>query len=153
MTDEIEEHRQKGVSDLLGSIEKIASTYDSSHVNCRGNFGEDTDSKRYACDGLILGTLLKSASSVGLWPLPEPPYMGMSITQTADKLKDLKIMAMCDGNFRRNSRDVPPDAHGLVDWVRQVCEKVELEQQGLNFELLAFQATISDMQRSLSHQL
>ncbi|KAJ5041072.1 uncharacterized protein L3040_005626 [Drepanopeziza brunnea f. sp. 'multigermtubi'] len=150
--DEIERHRQKGISELLGCIKKVASTYDGSKVNCRKNYSEHTDLKRYACDGLILGTLLKSASSAGLLPIPEAPYVGMSVRQTADKVRGLKIMGMCDEILTMYSMTAPLDAHGCVDWIRDRCAKVEQAQQGLNFELLAIQSAISNMQKSLSRQ-
>ncbi|KAK2624999.1 hypothetical protein QTJ16_005368 [Diplocarpon rosae] len=151
--DEIEIQRRKGIEKLLSCIKRIIETYDGTKVVCKNNFNDAAEAKRYACDGLILGTLLKSASSAGLWPLPEAPFLGRSIRNTAEQIRSLSIMALCDSTFTKYPRIVPLPAHGWLGWIQERCDAIEKGLQGLNFELHSIQHAISTMQRSLLRQV
>lgn len=55
--------------------------------------------KRYACDALILGSLMKSAKTHKIWPIPTTPYAKMTLRAPIQKTRSLTIMAVRDSMF------------------------------------------------------
>ncbi|PVH85241.1 hypothetical protein DL98DRAFT_409424, partial [Cadophora sp. DSE1049] len=129
--DQIEDHRQEGITSLLAAITKIINKFNNAEVACRSNFDNAAEKKRYACDAMIVGTLLKSAVKNGLWPLPELPYPDWSIERVANGLRNLELMAMCDETFQHWNRNKPKPAHGWTDWLLDEAKRVEETCEGL----------------------
>lgn len=85
---------------------------------------------RFACDSLVLGTVMKSLSTHGLWPLPEAPYKDLSISKLAQDVRDFKIFAVCDqGRFFRFTHSVPP-GHGWIKFLQDVAGNALLAANG-----------------------
>ena len=95
-----------------------------------GLFGNNPNAK--TCDALMLGTLLRSASQAGLWPVPLPPYTKTSFDNMATAINGLAIESLCDsesrqaypsnGIFRPSS-----NAHGMKDYFAAKTAQVSTE--------------------------
>ena len=68
------------------------------------------DNARRACDGTILGTLLKSAAEKGLYPPPRPPYEGLTFGDVAFNIMALKISSLCDYKYKYPGQN---ESHGV----------------------------------------
>ncbi|KAG4440524.1 hypothetical protein IFR05_003994 [Cadophora sp. M221] len=130
----IESKRQTGVASLLSTITAIINIYNKSKVICGTNFKGNLSIYRYACDSMVVGSLLKSASSHGLWPLPLVPYSGRSIKQTAETIRVLQLVAMCDAPFHSWTQNPPLPAHGMIKRLRDAADCAEKECEGLVFD-------------------
>ncbi|CZR60552.1 uncharacterized protein PAC_10448 [Phialocephala subalpina] len=105
---EIGELRRKAISDALSIIAQLKDklTGPGSTVFgrpkattrvCISTFGNiDIDNKRYSCEGMILGTLLKGLSDKMLWPPPAHPYPYHSFKGIAMSIRSIKITSLCD---------------------------------------------------------
>lgn len=50
---------------------------------------------RSNCDGMMLGTFLKSASAKGLWPLPFCPLEGLTLRNLIAQAESLEAVSLC----------------------------------------------------------
>ncbi|KAL5321940.1 hypothetical protein ACEPPN_009905 [Leptodophora sp. 'Broadleaf-Isolate-01'] len=132
--DRIERHRQAIIASLLGTIIGIMGAYNKASVICPSIYNDNLESRNYACDSMIVGSMLKSASSQGLWPLPLAPYPGRSIKQTAEETRKLKLVAMCDAPFNYWGQSSPLPAHGVIKYLHDAASRAEKECEGLAFD-------------------
>jgi hypothetical protein len=61
-----------------------------------------------ACDSIVLGSVIRGAAAVYLWPFPEPPYSRLSFDLVQHKLKFIHIMTICHGYEWKNSTSHEP---------------------------------------------
>jgi hypothetical protein len=107
--DTIEANRQQGLADMMEALAKLVCRFNGEVVRCNTNFrGIAIEDRNYACDSMIIGTLVKSASICGLWSLPPAPYTGMSIKKTAEDIKSLKVMGFCDSFYTSYAAHITP---------------------------------------------
>ncbi|CZR60550.1 uncharacterized protein PAC_10446 [Phialocephala subalpina] len=94
----MEATRRHSIRELLEAINKMLTAYSSGGVRCTSAFGASSQlnmaEKREAYDSLMLGSLIRSLSRHGLWPLPRHPYIGINLTQLAKIARDLQLMAL-----------------------------------------------------------
>ncbi|PMD57216.1 uncharacterized protein K444DRAFT_632349 [Hyaloscypha bicolor E] len=122
--------RQEALSDLYAFIEQTARRYQQSEICC-----PRTDSAEWAlnCDSLLLGSLLKSASSYEILPVPESPYGDISFDELAAKLYSLNVSAICDKIRPSFQAGVEPKpAHGLHEAIEERIALLEERLSGLN---------------------
>ncbi|KAH7350770.1 hypothetical protein BKA65DRAFT_535878 [Rhexocercosporidium sp. MPI-PUGE-AT-0058] len=134
--DRIERHRQNGIKSLLGALKTIVDRYNKNEGVCRSSYDGDENIMRQGCDSMMAGSLLRSTIAHGLCPLPLAPYQGRSITQTAQVLQNLKMMALCDKPFfycLRYSATVGP-THGMMKFLHDEASRLEKQYQGLAFD-------------------
>lgn len=81
-------------------------------------------SKRYSCDAMLLGSLIKSASAAGFWPPPSAPYIGHSFQSVASAIETLSLVSLCDDGYH-------PDGHGVKANLRHEIVKWRARLQGL----------------------
>ncbi|KAF7951382.1 hypothetical protein EAE96_006697 [Botrytis aclada] len=74
--DELENSRQHAISELVGTLEYTIQRYEENTPKCSisTRCGEDRESYRKQCDGMILGMLLKGVIEQKIYPLPTTPY-------------------------------------------------------------------------------
>lgn len=111
---------------------------------CDSEFRENQD-KNYACDSLILGTLIKSLRYHGIWPLTEPPYDTISLIRVLNNVHDLRILAVCDDNlFCALAENAPgPQDHRLTKYLKDEADKIEKAADGLDLDSLTMTKTFS----------
>jgi hypothetical protein len=77
---------------------------------------------------MVLGSLIKGLSAEGVWPIPEPPYEGITFNELATKIAYLKVVSLCDEIDSYNGIPIAPSGHGLrislIDKVESVADKV-----------------------------
>lgn len=90
---------------------------------------------RAVCDGTMLGTLLKAASSAALYPLPQPPYTGMSFLVVLLKAKNLKVVSLCEGDKSKFPPSRP--AHGQMYYIERRVDSILSGSFGLDLKTVA----------------
>ncbi|KAF8865161.1 hypothetical protein BDZ45DRAFT_796959 [Acephala macrosclerotiorum] len=136
----MEAARRHSISELIGVLNKMIIAYSSRRVQCTSTFGASshlsTPEKRGACDSLILGSLIRSLSRHGLWPLPAHPYNGITLVHLADIVRDLKVTAICKQILYTTTKPTPLDAHGWMKLLKDEADRIEDEANGLDFDSL-----------------
>ncbi|KAL2071691.1 hypothetical protein VTL71DRAFT_12926 [Oculimacula yallundae] len=92
-----------------------------------------------ACDGMMFGTLLKSAASAGLYPAPTAPYAGLTVENLARDIRKLEIVSMCDvlPRSNRHSYTFPESTHGQKQYLENQVLNCWSEVEGLDLDLYA----------------
>lgn len=159
-TAEIQDQRQKAISDTLSIISLLkdkltapspgslwARSAEGARV-CTSTFSSiDIDNKRYSCEGMILGTLLKGLSDHRMWPPPASPYGSFSFKSIAMIVRSLKITSLCDTiqnvppfktpagfTFGSSVSNIQQQAHGQMKWMHDQVDQIESRITGLGFE-------------------
>ncbi|KAH8685914.1 hypothetical protein BGZ60DRAFT_477629 [Tricladium varicosporioides] len=88
------------------------------------------------CEGMILGTLLRSASQLEIWPIPDSPYHNMSYSLVAHKMRSLTATSYCfrSTRFKMGCNSVDVDRAGILDNLERLLLSVESLQLGLSLE-------------------
>ena len=112
--------------------------YQGPMQHCRTFWPGNRIKKNTACDGLILGSLLKSASANGLWPPPSYPYTGHTFSGIITRARLLEITALCEEPFSQyssgNGNIVP--SHGVK---QSICAQMDALEANINgLDLKAF---------------
>jgi hypothetical protein len=110
-------------------VQRLINTFTQSTNVCNGNFVGDSTNKKYSCDGMMLGTLLKSASGLELWPPPLPPYNGITVKNIMERVRSLKLIALCD-----TWNPALRPAHGYPAWVKDRADVLDSRVVGLELE-------------------
>lgn len=93
LAESIESDRQKAITKVIDVLNGVIKRYQGPSLQCSSP-SHDNHGRR-ACDGTILGTLLKSAAEKGLYPLPKPPYHGLICYEVARDIASLNISSLC----------------------------------------------------------
>lgn len=103
-----------------------------------------TDSYKNACDAMLLGSLLRSAKSCGIYPTPAPPYSQVSVCQLISTLREIEVVALCDSIRRPRSWSGPEreDSHGIRQMIDERLARIEVLLSGLKLRNLKLQKTI-----------
>lgn len=104
--------------------------YQGPTQHCRTFWNGNRVKKNTACDGLILGSLLKSAAMNGLWPPPPHPYTGFTFSGIITRVRMLEITSMCEEPFSRNENIVP--SHGVKQSICTRMDTLETNMNGLD---------------------
>lgn len=101
---------------------------------CDASLDEDL---QYACDAMVLGSLMKSSRKIGLWPRPEAPFQGQKFKDVARSIRSIKILDVCNRSSRRFATlGTSSNCHGLEDELEASMKGIEAGLDGL--ELLAY---------------
>lgn len=141
----IDTHRQNAISDLIALINGVLATLSEKTVCGACKFDQYSMSSNVlyhtniACDGLVMGTMIKSLSNCRLWPLPQLPYEGFSVQNVAHSLRNLTILSF--GDLRSKSLthyQSPPEptAHGWKQYFVNFANKIEGNVKGLDLDSL-----------------
>lgn len=87
MPDKIQEHRIEAIGCIITIVHNHINNYFSSDI-C---VSTDKD-KQFSCDAIVLGSLLKSSSDIGIWPRPEVPYCGMTFKSLASQVEEMRVI-------------------------------------------------------------
>lgn len=88
---------------------------------------------RYACDAMVLGSLMKSARRIGIWPQPVTPFLGMKFTELVKAIRGIRVLDVCN----KSSRSLKTigssfNCHGLEDSIETSMKSIEAGLDGLN---------------------
>lgn len=101
--DVIKERRLEAIDSLLSIIDTLINRYITSEYQCLP-VDSPTDSNElansYACDSMFLGSLLKSAARIGIYPLPYRPFNGLAFDVLAQQVRAMDLKSKCDGNLK-----------------------------------------------------
>ncbi|KAJ5041068.1 uncharacterized protein L3040_005623 [Drepanopeziza brunnea f. sp. 'multigermtubi'] len=92
---------------------------------------------RSTCDALMLGTVLRDATKLGLHPTPAPPYNGLTVKDVVEKAKGLDIVSLCDIRQDQTFYGGPSDyAHGQMKRIATAIKAAEAAVTGLSLSLI-----------------
>lgn len=88
---------------------------------------------RYACDSMVLGSLINSSRKIGIWPIPEAPFNGRNFKDLARAIRTIRILDVCNksSNRRWNSHGPSSNCHGLEDAIEVSIKCIEAGLDGL----------------------
>jgi hypothetical protein len=87
---------------------------------------------------MLLGSLYKGGITAGLYPIPTPPYSGLSFKEVSERLLSIKLVGRCDSH----SWDLPvPPAHGWLKIIKEALANFRERLGGLALEDLKPQPT------------
>ena len=87
----------------------------------------------YACDAMVLGSLLKSSRKIGIWPKPEAPFSGRKFKDLARTIRSIKVLDVCKKSSSRRLHMLGPssNSHGLEDSIEAAMKSIEASMDGL----------------------
>jgi len=99
----IEESRQKTIRDALSQLDALIKKYQGPGTVCntvdttdnRKLFGKSMTTHRNECDALVLGSVIRSAFSCGLYPFPQAPYSRFSAQRIIEFMSVFDIQTAC----------------------------------------------------------
>ncbi|PUU83586.1 hypothetical protein B9Z19DRAFT_896671, partial [Tuber borchii] len=119
MLELISEARISAINSLLSVAKHFTNLYYSNDIKCRvyvTSVASTTTPNRAAipsCDAGILGSLLIHYATIGIRPVPLPPYKGISVESLALAMKDLHCSVKVDRG------------HGGCSIIGQVARQVD----------------------------
>ena len=109
--------------------------YQGPTQHCRTFFSGNRVKKNTACDGLILGSLLKSAAMNGLWPPPPHPYTGLTFSGMLTRARMLDVTALCDEPISTFSAgNIIAPSHGVKQSICAQMDTLENNMNGLDLK-------------------
>ncbi|KAH7312037.1 hypothetical protein BKA65DRAFT_518044 [Rhexocercosporidium sp. MPI-PUGE-AT-0058] len=128
--DAIKQARVSAMETALSVIHTLITKYMDGSALCDAALDEEL---RYACDAMVLGSLLKSSRKIGIWPKPEAPFAGRKYNGLAKAIRGIRILDVCNKTSSRrwNSHGPSGNSHGLEDVIEEKLKEVEKELDGL----------------------
>ena len=93
--------------------------------------------KRSTYDALVLGTLIRGASTIGIWPPPSSPYTNLSWRDTLRNIRGINVTTLCEEGVNNNHWNTHCAAHGVKASIVTELEGFDDGMEGL--ELAKFQ--------------
>lgn len=115
--------------------EKITK-FQGPEIRCRSDLhpGTKLNDKNIACDGQMLGSLLRGSSAIGIWPMPVSPYIGLSWSTLSSRIRKMQITSACE-TFCNDTRIIPRGAaHGIKASIAEKLDSLETQMAGLEIE-------------------
>ena len=112
-------------------IHTLINRYLEGQTLCDGSLDDEL---RYACDAMILGSLLKTSRRIGIWPMPEAPFDDWKFKNLARKIRGIRILDVCNKSSSRRWTSHGPgnNSHGLEDEIEERLKALERSLDGLN---------------------
>lgn len=128
--DAIKQARVSALESALSVIHALITKYMDGSALCDAALDDEL---RYACDAMVLGSLLKSSRKIGIWPKPEAPFPGRKYKGLAKAIRGIKILDVCNKTSSRrwNSHGPAGNSHGLEDEIEENLKEVEKGLDGL----------------------
>ncbi|KAH7350753.1 hypothetical protein BKA65DRAFT_593644 [Rhexocercosporidium sp. MPI-PUGE-AT-0058] len=112
--------RAAAIKKAVSIIRDLVQKYTQTTVRCPyGGF---------KCDATVLGSIIKNAATVWLWPPPEETYDGSFIDLT-DAIRDIKIVTSCS-----QVEGQPKFEHGVDSFIEASLLSIEDDLCGLDIE-------------------
>lgn len=139
-TEQIEIWRQKTIQKALEPAVKFFGECQSPNGVCSGS-GQQEEELTVACNGMMLGTFLRSASAHNIWPIPSYPYRGLKVWEVTRRIRALEIKSICSNNFQYIIHEVDTSkSHGYNELFDDEMSKIEGTLHGLDLNLFLSQS-------------
>ncbi|KAL3424402.1 hypothetical protein PVAG01_03683 [Phlyctema vagabunda] len=89
-----------------------------------------TAAAKSQCEGMLLGTLIRAATAVDLWPVPDPHQVWISCTTLKEHIEAFRIYSFCG----MTHKDEPDSSHGLRSMIADSVEAVIARLDGVELE-------------------
>lgn len=128
--DAIKRGRESGIDAAITFIHTLINRYMVGQTICDGSLDDEL---RHACDAMVLGSLIKSSSKIGIWPKPEAPFNGRNFKDVACTIRSIRVLDVCNKTSSRrwNSHGPSSNCHGLEDSIEALMKSVEAGLDGL----------------------
>ena len=87
------------IASAISTLTGLITDYQKSKPRCL----RSRDSA-FQCDAMVLGALIKSSVSIGLWPPPAPPFTGISFCTLSGQIRQMKVPTLCDTTGQTQER-------------------------------------------------
>lgn len=115
--------RQIAIDSAITSVYQLITKYIDGKVNCKHALDED---QRYACDAMVLGSLMKGARTIGIWPKPTAPFSGKRLSKLLNEIRNIKILDVCNPQSSGFGASYPSsNCHGLEDSLKATMKIIE----------------------------
>jgi hypothetical protein len=121
----IQDIRIDGIEGMIKMIHDLIAKYSGPETICPNDSG-------FACDSILLGSLLKRSVTLGIWPQPEDPYPGMTFKTLADEIREMQILDDCNQSRRGGRYYTSVDGHGIKDSIEASIRSLEDRMCGLS---------------------
>ncbi|RFU36319.1 hypothetical protein B7463_g112, partial [Scytalidium lignicola] len=128
--DAIKRGREFAMETAITVINTLIAKYMDGGIVCDASLD---DGLRYACDAMVLGSLMKSSRKIGIWPKPEAPFSGRKFKELARAIRRIRVLDVCNksSNRRWNSLGPSSNCHGLEDSIGASLKNIEAGLDGL----------------------
>jgi hypothetical protein len=118
----IQDIRIDGIESLIKVIHDLITKYSGAKKICHRDNG-------FACDAILLGSLLKRSAKMGIWPHPKYPYPGLTFKTLADQIRGMELLDDCrqSGNRYYSSAG----SHGIKSSIEESIRSLEDSMCGL----------------------
>ena len=114
--------RQIAIDTAISAIDQLITKYMDGKVNCT----HDGESLQYSCDAMVLGSLMKGARTIGIWPKPAAPYSGKRLGKLLEEIRSIKVLDVCSQQVDASGIRYPAsNCHGLEDSIRATMKIIE----------------------------
>jgi hypothetical protein len=119
----IQDIRIEGIEGMIQFIHGLITKYSGPETVCQNNSG-------FACDAILLGSLLKRSAAFGIWPQPKDPYPGITFKTLADQIRGMQVLDDCSG--RGGGYYTPVRDHGIKGSIEASIRSLEDRMCGLS---------------------
>ncbi|KAG9240103.1 hypothetical protein BJ878DRAFT_320137 [Calycina marina] len=128
--DAIKKARESAIRAAVSSLHSLINRYLVGKTLCDGSLNDEL---RYACDAMVLGSLMKSSRKFGIYPMPDAPFSGWKFKTLAKKIRSIRILDVCNKSSSRRWTTYEPgnNSHGLEDEIEQGIKNLEKTLDGL----------------------
>jgi hypothetical protein len=122
----IQDIRIEGIEGMITVIHDLITKYAGQETVCQGDGA-------FACDAILLGSLLKHSTAFGIWPQPKDPYSGITFETLVDQIRGMQVLDGC--NQSRGGRyynGTPPVGHRIKDSIEASIRSLEERMCGLS---------------------
>ncbi|KAF5872369.1 uncharacterized protein Bfra_005728 [Botrytis fragariae] len=126
----IDKSRENAVSQLINVLKDTISRYQSQTLICPSHSSPvlDITSQRETCDATVLGSLIKSATEKGLFPLPEAPFDdSLRYCGVKGSIETLNAQTACDVVVQDESLH-----HDILKMIQQSIKSMDENLSGLS---------------------
>lgn len=148
IVDAITSARVSAISSAVAMVHGLVTKYMDGADHCDAAIDDDL---RYACDAMVLGSLLKTSRKIGIWPMPEAPFLGKKWRELAKKIRGIKVLDVCNKTSSRrwNSHGPSGNAHGIEDEIEEALKGIEKGLDGLKLKDFSSKRYVSSRQALL----
>jgi hypothetical protein len=120
----IQDIRIEGIEGTIKMIHDLITQYSGPETVCP-NSG-------FACDAILLGSLLKRSAAFGIWPQPKDPYPGITFKTLADQIRGMQVLDDCSQSGRGGRHYSSARDHGIKDSIEASIRSLEDRMCGLS---------------------
>ncbi|KAK0108250.1 hypothetical protein ONS95_003068 [Cadophora gregata] len=120
--------RIKAIRNCFDIIGRYIDMLQLSAPRCTSSRNE---SHRYTCNNVLLGSLLESSTSLGLWPPADLPYRDLNFKFVAHEVMQIKVVSFCS---KMGFTNQPSGSHGVKAEIGAAIGKVKTRFSGLHLK-------------------